>query len=62
MFRLHFDYQIEGSDGARHFTELHKLGLFTVEETLGSFESVGLRARYHPEGPSGRGLYIATVL
>src|SRR5262245_24377751 len=62
VFRLHFDYEIEGSDGTQRFTELHKLGLFTVEEMVDSFEAAGLRTTYHPEGPSGRGLYIATVL
>jgi SAM-dependent methyltransferase len=62
VFRLYFDYQIEGLDGTRHVRELHELGLFTVEEMLDSFETVGLRANYHLEGPSGRGLYIATVV
>ncbi len=57
--RLHFDYRIEGPDGVHHATEVHELGLFTVDEMRGAFEEAGLRAELDPVGLTGRGLWVA---
>jgi ubiquinone/menaquinone biosynthesis C-methylase UbiE len=59
--RLYFDYRIEASDGIRQVSEIHELGLFTVEEMAASFEQAGLRAEYDPVGPTGRGLWVARI-
>jgi ubiquinone/menaquinone biosynthesis C-methylase UbiE len=57
--RLHFDYRIEAPDGIRQVSEIHELGLFTVEEMAAAFEQAGLRAEYDPVGLTGRGLWVA---
>jgi SAM-dependent methyltransferase len=59
--RLYFDYVVEGSDGVRHASEVHELGLFPVEDMLAAFTAAGLVARHDPQGLSGRGSYVATV-
>jgi len=38
-----------------------RLGLFTVEQYLEAFRAASLEADHDPEGPMGRGLYIATA-
>jgi ubiquinone/menaquinone biosynthesis C-methylase UbiE len=55
-----FNYLVATPDGVEHFTELHELGLFTVEQQLAAFRSTGLQGEHDPEGPMGRGLYVAT--
>lgn len=57
--RLLFEYTIQMRAGIRHSTEVHELGLFTVDEMLGLFAAAGLRARHVPGSLTGRGLYIA---
>jgi len=57
--RLRFDYEIHSSDGIRHTSEVHELGLFTTAEMLQSFEAAGLMAEHEPQGLTGRGLFIA---
>jgi len=59
--RLRFEYAIETVDGTRHATEVHELGLFTVEEMLSAFKAAGLSAQHEPSGLTGRGLYIARI-
>jgi len=59
LSRLRFEYTIETVDGTRHATEVHELGLFTVEEMLSAFSATRLLAEYQPDGLAGRGLYIA---
>ncbi len=59
LSRIRFDYEIHASDGVRHATEVHELGLFTTEEMLRSFEASGLAAEYDSEGLTGRGLFVA---
>jgi SAM-dependent methyltransferase len=59
--QLVFDYQIMDSAGTRQETEVHELGLFTVEEMLAAFRTAGLQATYDPAGLIGRGLYVARI-
>jgi SAM-dependent methyltransferase len=54
-----FHYLVGTPDGVEGFSELHELGLFTVGEYLEAFRAAGLEADHDPEGPMGRGLYIA---
>ena len=62
LSRLRFEYLIGRDDGIEHTTEFHELGLFTVEEMLACFTAAGFDAEYEPEGPSGRGLYVARIV
>jgi SAM-dependent methyltransferase len=57
---VEFHYLVARPDGIEHFTEPHELGLFTVDQYLGAFRAAGLEAEHDPEGPMGRGLYVAT--
>jgi SAM-dependent methyltransferase len=57
--RLHFEYRIETPGGVRQASEVHELGLFTVEEMASAFEDAGLRAKFDPKGLTGRGLWTA---
>ena len=59
LSRLHFHYLLGRATGIEHLTEVHDLGLFTVAETLEAFAAAGMRAEHDPQGPSGRGLYVA---
>jgi hypothetical protein len=56
-----FEYLLGTPDAIEHFGgERHELGLFTVEQYLEAFRAASLEAEHDPEGPMGRGLYIAT--
>ena len=57
--RLHFDYRIEDKSGVRHASELHELGLFTVDEMLAAFAAAGLAVTHEPMTEGTRGMYIA---
>lgn len=59
LSRLRFEYTIETSGGTRHATEVHELGLFTVEEMLAAFSAAGLAAEHQPNALADRGLYVA---
>ncbi len=61
LSRLTFEYTIETADGTRHATEVHELGLFTVDEMLAAFAAAGLSAEYRPEALADRGLYVARI-
>ena len=56
---VEFQYLVGTPDGIERFTERHELGLFTVEQHLEAFHAAGLKAEHDPEGPMGRGLYVA---
>jgi SAM-dependent methyltransferase len=57
--RLHFEYLIGRRGGIERASEIHELGLFTTEEMTECFRRAGLRAEHDPEGPYGRGLFLA---
>jgi SAM-dependent methyltransferase len=57
--RLRFEYLIGRRRGVERAEELHELGLFTTEETLNCFRRAGLEAEHDPNGPLGRGLFLA---
>jgi SAM-dependent methyltransferase len=59
MSRLRFEYTIETEWGTRYATEMHELGLFTVDEMLAAFAAAGLAAEHRPSGLGDRGLYVA---
>jgi hypothetical protein len=59
LSRLRFEYLLGRAMGIEHLSEVHELGLFTVEEMLVCFRQAGLKVDYYPKGPSGRGLYLA---
>ena len=61
LSRLRFEYLIGRPTGIEHLSEVHELGLFTVEEMLVCFRQAGLSVDYYPNGPSGRGLYLARI-
>ena len=57
--RLHFNYRVETPDGVRQASEVHELGLLTVDEMAAAFEESRLRAEFNPVGLTGRGLWTA---
>ncbi|MEP6765991.1 MAG: class I SAM-dependent methyltransferase, partial [Gemmatimonadaceae bacterium] len=59
--RLQLEYMIGTPGAIKRASETHELGLFTVDEMTSCFVNAGMNANYDPEGPSGRGLYVATV-
>ena len=46
-------------EGVRHLVERLETFLFSHEEYLEAFERAGLTVEFDPEGPIGRGLYLA---
>jgi SAM-dependent methyltransferase len=56
---VEFEYLVGTPDGVERFSERHELGLFTVEQYFEAFRAAGLEADHDPEGPMGRGLYVA---
>ena len=55
---LTFHYLVASPSGVEYFTELHEVGLFTVDHYLDAFRSAGLEVTHDREGPMGRGLYV----
>ena len=56
-----FQYLVGTPDGVEGFSEHHELGLFTVDQHLDAFRAAGLQPGHDPDGPMGRGLYVATA-
>jgi hypothetical protein len=54
-----FHYLVGTPKGVVHFTEDHKLGLFTFDEMTAAFAVTRLTVQYDDQGIFGRGLYIA---
>jgi SAM-dependent methyltransferase len=57
--RLVFDYLVATPDRVDTFSEIHDLGLFTVDQYVAAAEAAGLDATFDAEGPMGRGLLLA---
>jgi len=58
--RIHFRYKITTDAGSWETSEIHELGLFTVDEMQMAFKRAGLTAAFEPSGLAGRGLWVAT--
>jgi ubiquinone/menaquinone biosynthesis C-methylase UbiE len=58
---LLFEYLIGESEGIHRKTEVHKLGLFTVEEMKSCLREAGFKVIFDPQEFSDRGLYIAKM-
>ncbi len=56
---LDFHFLVVTAAGTEHFTETHRLGLFSKEEYLEAFRRAGLSVEHDEQGLMGRGLYIA---
>lgn len=56
---INFHYLVGSPEGVEHFTEGHRLGLFSHEEYVQAFERAGLDVSHDPEGLMGRGLYVS---
>ena len=56
--RLEFEYLVGTDSGIRRASEIHELGLFTVNETTAAFREAGLEVDHDEVGLSGRGLFV----
>lgn len=61
LSRLECQYLIGNATGIRHASEVHELGLFTVQELTQALQEEGFQVQHDPVGLSGRGLYIARL-
>jgi hypothetical protein len=54
------DFLVATPEGVNHFTERHKMGLFSRDDFLAAFSSAGANILHEdPQGFFGNGLYIA---
>lgn len=61
--RVYIHYTVEGPDGTREADEVHDFGLFTVDEILAAFSSIGLAATFDPSWHDigNLGVYVASA-
>ncbi|MCI1777534.1 MAG: class I SAM-dependent methyltransferase [Paenibacillus lautus] len=58
---MKFSYLFGSEVGIEHYSEEHRMGLFTVEEMIGAFREAGLDVEHDTQGLIGRGMYIARI-
>jgi ubiquinone/menaquinone biosynthesis C-methylase UbiE len=58
---LDMHYLVGRPEGVESFRERHELGLFSSEQVAAAFVAAELSFHYEPDGPFGRGLYVATA-
>ncbi|MCP2167710.1 class I SAM-dependent DNA methyltransferase [Goodfellowiella coeruleoviolacea] len=58
--RMEVRIVIAEPSGVREFTEYEVVSLFTLDEYLAAFRAAGCTARFRPDEPNGRGLFVAT--
>lgn len=56
---LDFEFLVTTPEGHERFQETHRLHLMTLEEMRAALEAAGFAPRWHAEGLTGRGLWIA---
>jgi SAM-dependent methyltransferase len=59
MSVLDIHYLVGRPTGVERHHERHELGLFTQDEHLEALHDAGLETRFDPQGPFGRGMYLA---
>jgi len=61
LTRIRFEYLLNDGSGIRHFSEIHEVGVFTVEEMKNCFAQSRFAVTYDPDGLTGRGIYIGKL-
>lgn len=56
-----FGYMIGSVDGIEHFSETHRMSLFSQEQMLAAFSQAGFDCVYSDEGLTNRGLYLGRL-
>ena len=59
---LNIDYHIESPEGDFHFTETHRLGLFTRRQIEKAMKETGFQPKYVPKGVLEAPLYLGCYL
>jgi SAM-dependent methyltransferase len=57
--RVRFEYLIGRPSGIERASELHELGLYSIDEMNACFAESGFQSTYDSTGLTGRGLYVA---
>jgi SAM-dependent methyltransferase len=58
---LDMHHLVATPSGVQSFVEALRMTLFRTDAYRAAMEAVGLRVEYDPEGPMGRGLFVATL-
>ena len=56
---IDFHFLVATTEGTEHFTEMHRMGLFSKDEYLSAFQAAGLSVHHDDSGLMGRGLFVA---